>query len=300
MRIYVIITMLVATMFCVWYTTTDNREATIPVQTADIEAHAAPEPTATGNLTVSVLDVGQGDAVLVRTPAGKIMLVDAGDSDAGRIVVDDLRQAGVANIDVAIASHAHADHIGGFKTVLDTFPVWAFYDSGYAATSATYTSLLSTLNTKHTPFYVPTRGDRIVIDPGVTIDVISPDGREHSAIHDQMLVIRVSYGSVSCLLAGDLADDGEDAILASGEPVKSTMLKVGHHGSATSSTSPFLDAVSPDVAVISVGDGNVYGHPTNEALHRLVDIGTTTYRTDCDGTVTFTTDGDEWTILTER
>lgn len=252
----------------------------------------------TDTLRISVLDVGQGDSILIRSPAGRTLLVDAGDSDAGSTVVAALRTRGITSLDAAVASHPHADHIGGYATVLSQFPVGRFYDSGYPSTSSTYERLLTTIDQKNIRYSTPTAGQTIDLDPAIRIDVLSPDGRNTGEIHDNMLVMRVSYGLVSFLLAGDMAEDLEARIASSLKPT--TVLKVGHHGSRTSTSTAFLNTIRPEVAIISVGAGNSYGHPTAQALGRLQAVGAKVYRTDQAGTVTVSTDGSTYTVTTER
>jgi beta-lactamase superfamily II metal-dependent hydrolase len=226
------------------------------------------------------------------------MLVDAGDSDAGPRIVSALRSRGVSSIDAAVASHAHADHIGGYQTLLSTFPVGVFYDAGYPSTSATYERLLLTIEQKDIRYVAPTRGQTIALDPAVRIEVLSPDGSGRGEIHDNMLVLRLSYGTFSALLTGDMPSTLEQDIGASLRPT--TVVKVGHHGSRTSTSTSFLNVVRPKVAVISVGAGNSYGHPTAEVLQRLKNVGATTYRTDQSGTVTVSSDGTTYTVTTAR
>ena len=251
-----------------------------------------------GTLRINVLDVGQGDSILVQFPSGKTMLVDAGESDEGSRVVSDLRSRGVSSLDAAVASHAHADHIGGYQTILSTFPVGVFYDSGYPATTATYERLLTTIDQKNIRYVTPIRGQTIDLDPAVRIDVLSPDGSNRGEIHDNMAVLRLSYGTFSALLAGDMPDTLEHEIATSLRPTM--VLKVSHHGSRTSSSTEFLNAIRPQVSIISVGAGNSYGHPTAETLQRLQAVGATVYRTDQSGTVTVSTDGDTYTVTKER
>lgn len=251
-----------------------------------------------GTLRVSVLDVGQGDSILIQSPAGKTMLVDAGDTSAGSRVVADLQARGVTSLDAAVASHGDADHIGGYQTVISQFPVAQFYDPGYPDTTATYEGLLTTIDQKNIKYTTPTTGQTIDLDPAVRIDVLSPDGKNTGGTNDNMLVLRLSYGSTSFLLAGDMPDTLEQKILSTLQPT--TILKVGHHGSKTSSSTAFLTAIKPQVAIISVGAGNSYGHPSIETLGRLLAVGAKVYRTDLVGTVTVTTDGNTYTMATSK
>ncbi len=278
--------------------TTNSTPATATVSSTPAPTYTVGGTTTAGTLRVSVLDVGQGDSILIQSPAGKTMLVDAGDTDAGSRVVAGLKARGVTSLDAAVASHAHADHIGGYQAVLSQFSVGTFYDSGYPSTSSIYENLLTTIDKKNIKFITPTAGQTIDLDPDVRIDVLSPDGKNTGEIHDNMLVLRLSYGSTSFLLTGDMPDTLEKQIASSFKPT--TVLKVGHHGSRTSSSAAFLTAIKPEVAIISVGAGNSYGHPTGEALGRLQTVGAKVYRTDQAGTVTVTTDGNTYTVATDK
>jgi beta-lactamase superfamily II metal-dependent hydrolase len=263
-----------------------------PTQVTSVAGNTA------GTLRVSVLDVGQGDSILIQSPAGKTMLVDAGDTSAGSRVVADLQARGVTSLDAAVASHGDADHIGGYQAVLSQFSVAHFYDPGYPDTTATYENLLTTIDQKNIQYSTPTAGQTIDLDPAVRIDVLSPDGKNTGGTNDNMLVLRLSYGRTSFLLTGDMPDTLEQKILSTLQPT--TVLKVGHHGSKTSSSSAFLNVIKPEIAIISVGAGNPYGHPSIETMGRLLAVGAKVYRTDQAGTVTVTSDGNTYTIATDK
>jgi competence protein ComEC len=254
--------------------------------------------TTAGTLKVSVLDVGQGDSILIQSPAGKTMLIDAGPSDAGSRVVADLKARGITSLDAAVASHGDADHIGGYQAVLSQFSIAHFYDPGYPDTTATYEKLLTTIDQKNIKYTTPTAGQTIDLDPAVRIDVLSPDGKNTGGTNDNMLVLRLSYGSTSFLLASDMPDTLEQKIASTLK--QTTVLKVGHHGSKTSSSAAFLNVIKPEVAIISVGAGNTYGHPAAETLNRLQAVGARVYRTDQAGTVTVSTDGNTYTVVTDK
>lgn len=272
----------------------------VSVASTPVPTCTAGDSTGAATLRVSVLDIGQGDAVLVQTPGGRIMLVDAGDADAGPEVVAALRERDIGVLDAAVATHAHADHIGGFKAVFARLPVGRFYDAGYPSTSAMYKEMLTTIDEQDYRYSTPTRGETIDLDPAVRIEVLAPDGRNAGEIHDNMLVLRLSYGRTSFLLTGDMSAGLERELVLTGATVESTVLKVAHHGSRSSSTTTLLRAVDPKIAVISVGGGNPYGHPTGEVLLRLAAVGSTVYQTGQSGTVTVSSDGTRVAVATER
>lgn len=270
-----------------------NTSAIYSDLSSQVGAYTSGDTTA-GNLTIEVLDVSQGDSILVRSPAGKTMLVDAGDADIGPTIVANLKAEGVTSLDMAVASHAHEDHIGGYQTVISQFSIGTFYDSGYPSTSSTYEKLLTTIDQKNIKFVTPLAGQTINLDPAITIEVLSPNGKNRGEIHDNILVLRLVYGKTSILLTGDMPDTLEKKISSSLKPT--TVLKVGHHGSKTSTSTSFLTIIKPEVAVISVGTGNTYDHPAPETLKRIQATGAKTFRTDRDGTVTITTDGNTYTV----
>ena len=245
---------------------------------------------ATSRLAVSVIDVGQGDSILVQFPGGQDMLVDAGDRDAGLTVVQYLRSRGVQRIDILVASHPHADHIGGMQAVLSAFPIGKVWDSGYNQGSRTQQEFLGTIKAKGIRFGMPKAGFSQTVG-NVTVTVLAPKtqltGTESDA-NNNSLVLRVTYGSVSFLLPGDM--EGEERATVGAWP-RSTVLKVAHHGSRNGTDLAFAKALSPTYAAISYAQGNPYGHPHAEALAALRSTGAKILQTAVDGTVVFTTDG---------
>jgi Predicted hydrolase (metallo-beta-lactamase superfamily) len=257
-----------------------------------------PSPTITptpspisGTIEVHFLDVGQGDAILVRHD-NKSMLVDGGPIGAGTTVASYLKSHGVNTIDVLVSTHPHADHIGGLLTVLEEFPVKVVYDSGIPHTTQTYENYLTLIDEKNIRYIVPQRGDNINFSPNVTVQVLSPPsgGIAGGDLNENSIVLRITHGNVSFLLASDAGFQAEESMLSSGLDLKSQVLKVGHHGSKYSSSAAFLKAVGPEYSVIEVGS-NPYGHPAPETLARLEEIGSKVYRTDRDGNIVMTSDG---------
>ncbi|MDI6875772.1 MAG: ComEC/Rec2 family competence protein [Methanomicrobiales archaeon] len=255
-------------------------------------------PAPSGNLTVHVLDVGQGDAILLRSPAGRTMLVDAGSIGSAPEVLAYLNAYGFKSLDVAVATHPDADHIGGMVPVLEAVPVRQFVDAGYPHTTGTYENMLATIDRLDIPYRTPTRGDTLAWDPAVRVAVLNPPETFHDGTNENSVVLRVSYGAVDVLLMGDAESAVEREI--ADEAIDSEILKVAHHGSASSTSEAFLGRVTPEVSIISVGSGNPFGHPAAETIRRLEQTGSAIYRTDQDGTISVISDGRTYRIETER
>lgn len=275
-----------------------------------LPGHGTPIPTivstpvagvVNGTIQVHFLDVGQGDSILVRN-GDRYMLVDGGTIDAGPTVSAYLKSHGIGTIDVLVSTHPHADHIGGFLTVLKEFPVKAVYDIGIPHTTQTYEEYLTLIDQKNIRFVVPQRNDTIDLGPGVTIQVISPPpgGIGEGDLNENSMVLKITHGSVGFLLMSDAESEAEKIMLDSGYDLKSQVLKVGHHGSKSSSGKAFLNAVDPQVSVIEVGTDNSYNHPAQATLDRLEAVGSEVYRTDRDGNVVVTSDGQGIMVSAQR
>ncbi len=264
-------------------------------------------------LVMTVLDVGQGDAILLQAPGGATMLVDGGGDVEGRPsgydigaqrVVPALRRLGVRALDVVVLSHPHEDHAGGLPAVLKNFSVGLVLDAGLPHPAPGYTALLRWIERTGISYRLARRGMRLDLGGGVGVAVLHPDepllvGTASDA-NLNSIVLRVTYGTISVLLTGDLEAPIEWQLLQQGEDLRSAVLKVAHHGSATSSTPEFLDAVRPAVAVISVGAWNPFGHPHRRTLDALEAAGGRIYRTDRHGAVTISTDGARLWVRTFR
>jgi competence protein ComEC len=247
---------------------------------------------------VHFLDVGQGDAILIRTNGGHWVLLDAGPAwrggDAGRTTVLPyiLRRGG--SLEAFVLSHPHTDHVGGAASVLTAMRPHTYWDAAFAGGSEAYIASLAAARKQGIEWHRVHPGDSILVD-GVSVSFLAPDSAWTVGLKDPNLastIALVRYGMVRFLLVGDAERAEEDWLLAEHRTeLRAQVLKVGHHGSSTSSSDAFLDAVHPDVAVISVGAGNMYGHPSNDVLHALSRIGAEVLRTDEAGTVIVRTDG---------
>ncbi len=255
-------------------------------------------PAGSGQLEFHMIDVGQGDAIAIRTPHGQWILTDAGrmwnGGDAGRsTVIPYLRRRG-GDLALFILSHPHADHVGGAASVLKAFHPALYRDAAFAGGSNPYHESLVTAQAIGVPWSRVHPGDSVVID-GVVVRFLAPDSVWTAGLKDPNLastIAVVRYGRVRFLLTGDAEEPEEGWLLAhQSDALKADVLKVGHHGSSTSSTARFLDAVQPRVAVVSVGVGNSYGHPDKSVMQSLLDRGVMVLRTDMLGNVVLRTDG---------
>ncbi len=267
----------------------------------------APASPAGSELAIRVLDIGQGDAILL-SKDGKWALIDSGDVDHRPQMKKYLKDYGVSELSAVIITHPHADHVGGMLAVFQTAKVDAVYDSGVPTSTNTYRTYLKQIKAKEIPFHVVKAGDVIPLFDGVEFQVAAPvktitEGKQKKPdLNNNSIVGRLVYGRSAMLFTGDAEKAEEETILDSGADLRSSVLKVGHHGSKTSSSAPFVKAVGADVAVLSAGAGNSYGLPHKAALDRLTKNGVShIFRTDQDGTVTFTTDGSgAFTVYTDK
>lgn len=254
--------------------------------------------TRSGDVELHVLDVGQGDAILLRTDASRWVLFDAGPAwrggDAGRSkVLPYIRRHG-GQLEVFVLSHPHTDHVGGAATVLNAMRPRAYWDAAFAGGSEAYSHSLATAKKRGIEWRRVHPGDSLLID-GVRLTFLAPDSAWTVGLKDPNLastIAIVRFGMVRFLLVGDAERAEEDWLLEQHrDELKADVLKVGHHGSATSSSDAFLAAVNPAVAVISVGAGNKYGHPSADVLRALSQVGAEVLRTDQAGTIIVRTDG---------
>ena len=259
-------------------------------------------------LRLPMFDVGQGDALLLQTPNGQSLLIDAGGAPfggggfdiGGRVLAPALWAMGVRTLDALLVTHGHPDHIGGARAAIADVRTAELWEGIPVLRDRPLQALLTDARTRGVRSSRRVAGEAPALGP-VRLRVLHPpraDWERQRVRNDDSLVVEALYGDVAILLAGDIGADVEREILPRLTPARVRVLKVGHHGSRTSSSSAFLEAWRPQIALISAGRGNTFGHPALDTLARLTAIGATVYRTDRDGQITLTSDGSDVSIST--
>ena len=264
------------------------------------QARQLPPPSGKEPLTVRVLDVGLGDSVLVVAPSGKTVLIDAGPPGAGKKVLDALKRAGITRLDFLIATHAHADHVGGADDVLKALEVGQVFYSGYPHTSREYDDFLKAVQQKNVKLEKAAPGTTLDLGDGALLRVLAPiepffEEKEMAAGGNKpnanSVVARLDYGEFSMLLPGDAEEQTERRMTERGADFSTAGLKVAHHGSKYATSADFLKRGGFRWAVISTGADNRYGLPSPDTLARLKAANVKLYRTDLQGEITITTRG---------
>ncbi|ASS66991.2 MBL fold metallo-hydrolase [Paenibacillus sp. RUD330] len=250
-----------------------------------------------GNMAVHFIDVGQGASQLIVGPSGKTMLIDAGNNDKEELIVAYLKKQKVNKIDILIGTHPDADHIGGLDAVIDNFDIGKIYMPKVQSNTKTFEDVLLAIQRKGLKITTAKAGLTLEWESNVTVKMIAPVN-QYDETNEMSAVIHLSYGSTSFLLTGDAEAGSEKDMISSNANLRADVLMVGHHGSKSSTTQAFLNAVQPTYAVIQVGIDNKYGHPTSEVFQRLNAKKIKIYRNDEQGNIIFTTNGKEITVKT--
>jgi len=247
--------------------------------------------------TVYFIDVGQADAALIVCD-GATMLIDGGNAADSSLMYSFLHSHEIAYLDYIIATHAHEDHVGGLSGALNYATVGVALSPVKEYDSRAFNSFVKYLNEQDVPITIPSPGDTFKLG-SADVSIIGPV-KEYSDINNTSIVLKITYGATSFLFTGDAERTSELDILETGTDLSSMVLKVAHHGSDSSTIYPFLREVMPQYAVISCGQGNSYGHPNEDMLSRLRDADVHLYRTDMQGTITCTSDGESVCFIVER
>ncbi|PCR89540.1 ComEC/Rec2 family competence protein [Natrinema ejinorense] len=275
----------------------------------DSSGTASPTSDVSGDLEIHHIDAGQADSTLVVTPADETILIDTGSyRDDGQAVIDYLESRDIQRIDHLVATHGHADHIGGHPEVIEYLEeegegVGAAYDSGVPHTTATYDSYLDTIEAYDVRLFEVVAGDTLPLeDDALEATVLNPpeDG-QGDGVDENGVVLSVAFGGFTYLTSGDIGAKTERRVVEDhGDDLAADAYQAGHHGSSTSSSAPFLETVDPAVAIVSSAHDSQYGHPHDEVLEAFDDRGIETYWTGVHGDIVLTSDGSDISVDTER
>ena len=267
-----------------------NAETQVSKKTReDLEVEIAPGINSIQELMrVHFIDVGQADSAFIELGNGQTMLIDAGRDSSGTAIINYINELQYDTIDYVVASHPHDDHIGGMASVLNNFKIGKMYMPKQAHTITAFSNMLDVIENKNIELYTAKAGVSILSSGIIDIDILAPFSDSDSNLNNVSAVVRITYGKTVMLFTGDAEQVIENQLLNSG--IDADVLKVGHHGAGSASSSSFIKAVSPDIAVISVGEGNSYGHPHADTLAILNEVGAKIYRTDEQGTIVVTAD----------
>ncbi|WP_353097314.1 ComEC/Rec2 family competence protein [Tissierella praeacuta] len=243
------------------------------------------------NLEIHFIDVGQAESILIKK-GNESMLIDAGNNSDGKLVVDYIKNQNISNLKYVIGTHPHADHIGGLDDVIDTFGIEKIIMPNAVTNTKTFEEVLDSIKNKGLSITKSKVGNSYELN-GAEFTILAPNKEKYKDLNDYSVVIKLVNGNNSFLFTGDAEELSEKEILENNKRLlKADVLNVGHHGSVTSTSEAFLDAVDPKFAVISAGKDNSYGHPHKEILERLEDKGIKIYRTDLQGDIIVISDGE--------
>ena len=268
------------------------------IDNALIEEQNEETDTYENQLQITYIDVGQGDSAFIQFPNGKTMLIDAGESSAYEKISKSIDSTKTTHIDVIVATHPHADHIGSMANIIKNYSIGKIYMPKATSNTKTFETLLQTIADHNLKITEAKNGVTINLDETVAVEILSPISAKYDDTNNYSVVLKITYKDTSFLFTGDAEIFVEEELIDNGLDISADVLKVGHHGSTTSTSAAFLRNVRPTYAIISVGADNSYGHPKQKVLDRLADFGVTVYRTDELGTITLTSNGDDIIIST--
>ena len=255
------------------------------------------ESAATGEFKAHFIDVGQGDSEFLELPNGQTMLIDTGEYDQADTVETYISNLGYSRIDYLVETHPHSDHMGAMADVIKSFDIGEVYAPKVSHTTKTYENFLDAVANKGLQINATERGMTIAADSGASIEVLSPyPNTDYDDLNDWSIILKITYGNTSFLFTGDASS----SVINKAQAGDIDVLKVGHHGSKTSTTNELISTLQPTWAVIEVGTGNDYGHPHSQAIKALEKNKVTIYRSDTNGNITATSDGSNITWTTQK
>ncbi len=249
-----------------------------------------------GNLTVSFIDVGQGDCAFIEFPDGRTMLIDTGEKEFSGTVISYIQSRGRNKIDYLVSSHPHTDHMGGMQKIVETFDIGDIYMPYADAATSTYENLLEAILDKGLFVTTVGAGDTIISEESISVEVVAPVYK-YDDLNNASIVLRLVFGKTVFLFTGDIETQSENDIYSN---ISADVVKVPHHGSSTSSSKSFVSRVGADYAVFSLGEDNDYGHPHDGIEKRWEDSGAQILRTDKLGNIVFMSDGENLTYTTDN
>ncbi|MBU3189421.1 ComEC/Rec2 family competence protein [Clostridium bowmanii] len=245
--------------------------------------------TLNGNLKVHFINVGQADSILIQQ-GSKFMLIDAGNNGDGKLVKNYLLQQGVKKLDYVIGTHPHEDHMGGLDYIINDFNIGKIFLPKATSTTKTFGDVVAAIKNKGMKATVPSPGETFNLG-SAKCTILAPNSTKYKDLNNYSVVVKLEFGNNSFILTGDAEDISESEILQKGFNIKADVLKVGHHGSRSSTSDEFLAKVNPKYAIISTEKGNDYGHPHKETMDKLKNKNIPVYRTDELGTIIATSNG---------
>ena len=265
-------------------------------------SNSPPPSHIAGSLISHYIDVGQGDSEFIELPDGKTLLIDAGTREGGEAVISYIKSLGYSSIDYVVGTHPHSDHIGGLADVIKEFDIGQIYMPNAVNTSKTYEYLLNTISNKKKKVKTAKAGVKITSSDELsyTVDIIAPISKEYESLNNYSAVIKIRYKNRSFLYMGDAETLVEKELSNKKTDLSADVVKVGHHGSSSSSSDSFVKSTGAKYAVFSLGKDNDYGHPDAPIVKRWQKYKAELYRTDECGTITIYSDGDSLNVHLEK
>ena len=278
----------------------DNTEES---STVTVVSESGDVPTHINNTLIShYIDVGQGDSEFIELPDGKTLLIDAGERTSSETVISYIKSLGYTKIDFVVGTHPHSDHIGGLADVIKTFDIGQIYMPNATSTSKTYEYLLNTISNKKKKIKTAKAGVKITssTEPAYSVDILAPVNKDYDDLNNYSAVVRIKYKNRSFLYMGDAETLSEKEMMNKNTDLTADVVKVGHHGSYSSSSDKFVKSTGAKYAIFSLGKDNDYGHPHDQVVKRWQKYNAEMFRTDECGTITIYSDGDSLNVHLEK